>query len=255
MEAKGINFKSFEGNNFLAWKDETKYRLMALDLWGVVSGDEREPEAAAARREWRAKQMKAFGLLSMAIAPDCRVCLRGIEDGNATLVWQQLQERYGVTSPESEMITLRKLIRLKCDSKVGAELEYIRSFHDLNNVLVTCGTLLPDKLLRVLLLEGLPEEYENFRKILFMSQLDMDVAHVQSLIESEAQARMLRTPERDQEDEQILMARGHRRMRQKNGRKILCYRCDQPGQYAKDCPQRTNHAHLVTEGSAVDYEF
>ena len=111
---------------------------------------------------------KAFGIINLSLSPKCRVCLSGMDSDDPAEAWERLEARFNTGTPETEVVLLRKLIRLKCLE--DGVLEHIKQFNELVGRLDRFGIVIPEKMLKVLLLEGLPryQSFEHFWKIVFM---------------------------------------------------------------------------------------
>ena len=57
------------GSNYNTWKIQCKMALLKQQLWGIVSGTETAPEAAAELAEFEIKRDKTLATLVLAVEP------------------------------------------------------------------------------------------------------------------------------------------------------------------------------------------
>ena len=75
-------FKQLTNGTYRQWSGEMRAWLMKLGYWGLVSGVVTIPPPVEdiERREWLKMQSKAAGEIYLAVAPDQRMHLSGIEE-------------------------------------------------------------------------------------------------------------------------------------------------------------------------------
>ena len=99
MEAsKSVIFNVFTGVDFESWLEEMTLMLMALDLWGVVTGEEKPPKSSEAIeliKSYAQRKQKAFAVISLNLSTSCRDCLRQLEGNDPRQAWESIQRRFG----------------------------------------------------------------------------------------------------------------------------------------------------------------
>ena len=179
-----------------------KLKLMALNLWRLVQKKEKEPEDENLKEVFEARKERAYALISLSLSPTYRDCLRDLEEPDPHEAWTIIQRNYENPTPETKSALLKTLIKSKC-SDDGKVAEYVSEFSELVRRLTMMKIEIPEELLGVLLLEGLPESYGNFSTLIMMGRDDeLKFDDTKEKLKNEAQSRNLRS-----EGERILMTR------------------------------------------------
>ena len=89
-------------------------------------------------------------------------CLSRMDSDDPAEPLEQLEARFNPGTPETEVVLLRNLIRLECVE--DGVLEHIKQFHELVGRLDRFRIIIPEKMLKVLLLEGLSRSFKHFWK-------------------------------------------------------------------------------------------
>ena len=179
-----------------------KLKLMALNLWRLVQKKEKEPEDENLKEVFEARKERAYALISLSLSPTYRDCLRDLEEPDPHEAWTIIQRNYENPTPETKSALLKTLIKSKC-SDDGKVAEYVSEFSELVRRLTMMKIEIPEELLVVLLLEGLPESYGNFSTLIMMGRYDeLKFDDTKETLKTEAQSRNLRS-----EGERILMTR------------------------------------------------
>ena len=87
-------------------------------------------------------------------------CLSRMDSDDPAKPWERLEARFNTGTPETEVVLLRNLIRLECVE--DGVLEHIKQFHELVGRLDRFRIIIPEKMLKVLLLEGLSRSFKHF---------------------------------------------------------------------------------------------
>ena len=222
-----LSLTVYNGQDFPAWREETKLNLMALNLWRLVLGTESEPEDRSQKERFQARMDQAYALICKSLSPTYRECLKDMETEDPVEAWRRVEKCCNIVAANTESALLKKLLRLKCidESRVR---EYLSVFSETVRRLITYGMVIPEKLLIAMLLEGLPESYENFSQMINMNKDLPNLDTVKELISGEAQSRKLRLIS-ESESAQLARLKGFNR----NSRK--CPHCQRGRHKEADC--------------------
>ena len=176
--------------------------MKLLNLWRLVQKKEKEPEDENLKEVFEARKERAYALISLSLSPTYRDWLRDLEEPDPHEAWTIIQRTYENSTPEIKSALLKTLIKSKCsdDRKVA---EYVNEFSELVRRLTMMKIEIPEELLVVLLLEGLPESYGNFSTLIMMGRYDeLKFDDTKENLKNEARSRNLKS-----QGERILMTR------------------------------------------------
>ena len=273
MEPTKMNLRVFDGTDVRGWQEETKLKLMALNLWRIVQRKEKEPTDGQLLEAFEARKERAFAIISLSLSPTCRDCLRDLEEPDPHEAWNLIESNYNNPTPETKSALLKTLVKSKCYDD-GQVAEHMSEFSDLVRRLHAMKVLIPEELLVVLLLEGLPETYENFSTLIMMGrEEELKFEPVKEKLKHEAQSRMLKSENRE---DKVLVTRTKIKQGKCGCRhnhplsecwKLhpekapRCSKCDKVGHIEKHCwgmkagkeEMKTNYT--CVEVNAEDYAF
>lgn len=152
--------------NYETWKIHMESVLVVHDGWDYVTGRKPKPQEgtagsnADAIRAWEREDQKAKAKILLAIRPSE---LKQVKDCVTSRdVWNKLRSIYQSSGPARKATMLRQLARHKMGDSEDAR-DHLRKFFDTTDKLQEMDVIIPLDLLSVLLLNSLPQAYENFR--------------------------------------------------------------------------------------------
>ena len=129
-------------------------------LWGIVSGDEKEPEAAGDKRtKFLARRDRALATIVLSIDP-ALLYLIGADPVDPITVWGALQKQFQRKTWSNKLSLRRRLhsLHLRDDDSVQ---DHIKAMTELFNELAIVGDAIEEENRVVYLLASLPESYNT----------------------------------------------------------------------------------------------
>ncbi|BET02189.1 Hydra magnipapillata [Nesidiocoris tenuis] len=148
-------------DNFDTWRIQIEAVLTKSDLWEYVDGSIVKPTQPEEEiRRWERQDRKARSELILAIKASELKQIKSCKTANE--LWIKLHSIFASKGPARTASLLKQLTQ--CRMKIGEDArEFVNNFFDLVDKLHELDIEINDKLLAILLLNSLPEEFENFR--------------------------------------------------------------------------------------------
>ncbi|PRQ22921.1 putative RNA-directed DNA polymerase [Rosa chinensis] len=164
------------GSNFKKWKSDIELNLGVLDYDHVLKEDPPEALPAIASKESKEKYEKWYKHNKMALIMIKKSItenvIGGIPDSEfAKVFFNSIAEKYKVSNKAETGKLMKSLMRLQFNGK-GSVREYILKGSDIAGKLRGLNMAVEDPFLVYLLLESLPDEYDQL-KTLYKTQKEM----------------------------------------------------------------------------------
>lgn len=232
-------------SNYEVWRIRMKAVLLRHDKWGYVSGSIPEPEAvsgdratATALSKWKDHDEKALAEIILSVG---EAELRSISNCTTSKeAWEKLQSIHASKGPvrKIELLTDVTSFKLEEDDDFRQRLD---KFSSAVEQLAGMKIDIPNDMLVVLILKGLPSSYENFRCAM-RSKDDLPTTEV--LIGKIMDENKSRRVNDLTVDNNALYAgnrqsSNQRRKNPKQKKKYPCYVCGSLDHWASQCPKRS----------------
>lgn len=234
-----VDFEKLAGiNNYGTWKFLMRMYLIHEDLWDCIeetgSGS---PKVTDAR-----KQQRALAKICLMVRPSSFSHVRNAKTGHEA--WINLKNAYEDRGLCRRLGLLRTLFGLKLEQFNDME-AYLLKICDLDQQLRDINAPLDDDFLSVLMLSGLPSDYDPLIMALENSNIKLCSETVKSKLLQETVRRG-----NDRSEEGALLT--NRSLRTENKRNVnrsnfKCFTCKKPGHIAKNCPIKTNKTEKKAE--------
>jgi hypothetical protein len=172
IDDKTPRIQRLTAHNYPSWASEMKALLMSKGVWKCISGSVESilanPDASSELTTLEKLRLeeddnKAMGLIALNISETYREKIRNATKSKQA--WKTLEEFFEAKAPFNKVHLLLQLVSLKLTE--GGDIEdYVRKKMQFQRRLENCGLKLPEELMTVLLLIGLPNELSTLRRIL-----------------------------------------------------------------------------------------
>jgi hypothetical protein len=138
---------------FRVWKERIELYIMSNGLYtGILDdGDPGDKKTLASR------SLQCYAIICMNLSDSCKDVVRRTKSRDPKICWEALIAEFDQRSPTTKLALLESLIDLKA---VGPMIQYISSFNVLVESLQSMNVSFDEDLLLVLLMRGLPVQYE-----------------------------------------------------------------------------------------------
>lgn len=232
--AKNLNsimphFSALSGiSDYSNWKFLMKMYLIHEELWNCIE----QPEDYKADSS---KEQKTLAKICMMVQPSSFPHVRNAKTPKEA--WDKLKEAYEDKGLCRRLNLLRNLFGLKLEQFVNME-EYLTKILEVAQQLSDINAALEDEFLAVIMLSGLPSDYDPMIMALENSGTKLNSDNVKCKLMQERLRR-------DSSNEGALFVRKF---------KPKCFRCKKTGHFIKDCkmPKNTDHQCNVTNEKIPD---
>ena len=222
--------EKLNGSNWSTWKFQMKHVLLAKDLWGLVDGTEAEPAEDAAARvlaDYRKRSQKAFSVIALAISSSQLYLVTSCEQPGQA--WKALRNHFERDTLANKLLLKKRYFR--SEMKEGTSVEkHLKNMKELTEQLAAIGAPIDEEDQVVTLLGSLPKSYSTFVTAL-QARETVSLTYLQQALTQEEQKLQGRDPQRD------AALVGETRRRRKQHQKPVCFGCQQPGHFRRDCPK------------------
>ena len=154
-------------DNYDTWRIQVEALLIKNDTWGYVCDEKKKPEiiagnaaSKAAHDAWTNQDRKAKSDLILSINPSELKQIRGCVTSKE--VWEKLENVYMSKGPRRMASLLKQITQQKLQEGEDVR-EHLSKFFDAVGKLEDMDVNINDKLLTIMILNSLPNSFENFR--------------------------------------------------------------------------------------------
>ena len=149
--AEIAKIEPLNGKNYQSWKYNIKLVLMECGHWSFIAGNEEVPPetaTAAVRNAYRLRSDKAYLLIALSVEKNLQVHISTTTDPKVT--WDTLKNQF-------ECVSIAQVVRLNRKFYAAAMSEGTGILQHLTHM-----TSLAEQKLATVVLNSLPESYDNF---------------------------------------------------------------------------------------------
>ena len=259
-----MEINKFDGkSNFTLWQARVKDVLIQQGLIDALLCDEKPTTMEV--RDWKWLQMQAVSTIRMYLADE--VVIHMLSETFLTVLWSKLEELYMMKSLTNTLFLWRQFYQLQMTEGQSVQ-EHLSHFQKILTDLLSVGENVEEKTRALVLLASLPSSYESLVTALLVGKSTIKMDEVTAAILQNEVLRRENPASSSGGDSSALVASGgagggrrndrrSQRGRSKSRRdlsKTRCYRCEELGHLARDCPQLKNRtvAAVATAGSDSD---
>ncbi len=146
-----------DGTNYQRWRFEIEPLMLSRDLWGIVTGEEIQPEAGKEQQKYLSRMRIASGLLRLSVEPT----QYAIIDGKRTPaeMMKAIKDRYEDMKPNSVIHLIWEFTGLKMEEGMGlnAYFDKIDTLH--KQIKQVPDLVIPQPVITALTVRGLTPEF------------------------------------------------------------------------------------------------
>ncbi|KPJ11482.1 Retrovirus-related Pol polyprotein from transposon TNT 1-94 [Papilio machaon] len=222
------NFEKLSGiSNYVNWKFLMRMYLVHEDLWDCIEESAHGvPKVTDGR-----KQLRALAKICLMVHPSSFAHVRNATTGFEA--WNNLKKAYEDKGLCRRLGLLRTLFGLKLEQFENME-AYLLKITELDQQLRDINAPLDDDFLSVVILSGLPPDYDP----LIMALENSNIKLCSEIVKGKLLQENLRRDFEKCEENALFTNRVKNEKR--NFSKVRCFICKKPNHYAKNCPTKIN---------------
>lgn len=161
MSSGLYQIEKLDETNYDGWSIQMRSVLIHSEIWSYVSGDLPRPDdnAGALLKAWKSKDEKALASIVLSVKTSQLTHIK--QSTTSTAAWDRLKEIHRPTGPARKVSLFKQLVNLKMLEGTSMA-THLNAFFGLSEKVAEIDINLPDELLTIILLSGLPKSYENF---------------------------------------------------------------------------------------------
>lgn len=154
-----MNVEKLGETNYESWRLQMRSVLVCNELWNYADGLNVKPEDPAKLVLWDAKDAKALALILLGVKENQLSHIKKVKTSHEA--WKVLEKVHASAGPTRKVVLYKRLFQIKKKSEQSMT-QHLKAFQDNVDQLEETGIVIPKELLSIMLLNSLPEEYENF---------------------------------------------------------------------------------------------
>ena len=184
--------------NYNSWKFFMKMVLIERGLWEIVDGV--KPTVEKEVRAWEEKAKKAYASIALNIEHGQLVHIRSVDEKDPKAAWDRLQQVHQSKGTANKLLLLKSLLELKMNEGDSMQ-DFLNSFSDIVDQLMSIDFKLEDDFLCLLLLTRLPDSYQPLAMALESkledNELTLSTIHARLLAEEARRKNQQSSPAAD----------------------------------------------------------
>ena len=213
--------------------------LEEKDLWGIVKGDEVEPDeegtTEAQRRQFQRRERKAFATICLSLGMNDELSLVRSAT-TAKEAWSKLEGQYEVKSLANKLFLRKKYFTMTMGQDESMS-EHINKMKELASQLdAVCASITEEDQVATLLC-SLPDSYGSLITALESRADDLTLEFVTARLLHEEHKRKEKSSSFESGEKALLSSKGNRVSERfpKPKRKGKCHNCGIQGHWAREC--------------------
>lgn len=225
--------------NYVEWKFQMTNLLKLDGLWTCIAGYPQGDETPADRKS----RQDEMALSKISLSIEKQVFTYVTSATTAKEAWKALENAFEDKGLHRRLQILRKLCSIKLKDFNSMQ-EYVNEAMTLAQQLTTMGKPIDDEFLGVIMLQGLPQDYEPMVMALenSLTEITSNFVKLKLLQDDKWNSKQL------EEGERALVSKPFR----KSHKKPYCWNCHQPGHYKNNCFKKNREQAKQNEGKKDD---
>ncbi len=186
-----IPFLEDDGNDFAFWKFRVEMALSLQDLWGVVSGMDKMPDATANPKgfaEWKSRDRKARAQITLALKDGPFYSV--LDATTARECWERVSDYCKQIAEDQKPLLMDKLFRTTLSDSKPLEPQ-IEELLRAARVLSNAGPGFEDKMIAFFIIISLPPSLSTLKAILSGTELSkLSSQYIISMVVVDEQRRI-----------------------------------------------------------------
>ncbi|RDX93346.1 hypothetical protein CR513_24405, partial [Mucuna pruriens] len=240
MEGNTNRMVSLNGTNYHLWKRKMKDLLFVKKMHLLVFAAQK-PESMS-NEEWDFEHQQVCGFIRLFV--DDNVYNHIASEIDAKTLWEKIESLYASKCGNNKLFLLNSIVSLKL--KEGTSLsDHLNEFQGIIDQMSRMGIKFEDEILRLLLLNSLPESWDTF-KISITNSVPNGVVSLQMVKGSVLNEEMRRKAQGSSSQPEVLVTENRGRSQKKEREKsrsksksryknVECHYCHKIGHIQKHC--------------------
>ncbi len=192
MATDRLHIDRLTADTWAHWKLQLRLYLRAKNLWGIVNGDEEQPQNPQEAAAWEQRENQAMAVVGLSVDRSLLYLIEACE--TSAQCWDVLRRHFERTAGASVYHLLAQLFDLRMAPGISME-QHIKNFQELCSKLTAVNLEIQQQIRVTALLRSLPDKYEIIRTSLKLKGDDLTLEETMEALISDAQEKKgRRTP-------------------------------------------------------------